>query len=310
MGGSVHTLVALRARGVDGRVANTNGHFPVHKAAQRRQGRACRWLAAVYPEALACKDAEGNTPYDLAKAEGADALAAALRPPSAAGAVALSDTAAVAEALRARSWALVRLPAAAAAAVAALSASAGEYLDRSREEAPDGRDTVLVDENGGRALLGYNRVSAAKRLWRARCGHDAQPWPSAALRADAQAASAALDAAARGVVAALGGAAVAAPAAHPLDVFLYHNADSNVANCTEHVDRGLVSIIAVSEVPGLEVPLDGCWHAPEDGAAAHLDAVVIVNAALSSTSSSVKACVHRVRDGGAEPRVSVSYELR
>tara|TARA_B110001452_G_C15197685_1_gene415688 strand:+ start:556 stop:1455 length:900 start_codon:yes stop_codon:yes gene_type:complete len=117
-----------------------------------------------------------------------------------------------------------------------------------------------------------------------------------------------------------------------LDLFYYPNDAAAVSpNCTPHVDRGYLSAIVVSDVPGL-VLLDGaarrlvspCQIWPR--ARPHEHTVVLVNHALqaldatgwSNTSPVVPtnneppplmACTHAVTKASA-PRLSISYELR
>ena len=48
------------------------------------------------------------------------------------------------------------------------------------------------------------------------------------------------------------------------DYFLYHNRSPGVAaNCTAHVDRGVLVAISLTDVPGLEVRSGGRWVCPE-----------------------------------------------
>lgn len=132
----------------------------------------------------------------------------------------------------------------------------------------------------------------------------------------------------------------------PLDYFYYHSSIKNepVENCSEHVDRGILICISLTNVAGLEVlsRLDGIWHCPEmvsiceghysDNQSGCSDLVCILSgdqlkkavlglkttAAATASSSNKKertfpglnACVHRVRRKLAACRLSITYELR
>ena len=39
----------------------------------------------------------------------------------------------------------------------------------------------------------------------------------------------------------------------PLDYFFYHNLNLNYINCSEHIDRGVLVVVCLTDVPGLEV---------------------------------------------------------
>jgi hypothetical protein len=39
----------------------------------------------------------------------------------------------------------------------------------------------------------------------------------------------------------------------PLDYFFYHNRNPNSINCSEHIDRGVLVVVCLTDVPGLEV---------------------------------------------------------
>ena len=76
--GSVEMCAYLRDVGVDLTVANRNGHSAVHKAAVKGNRDACEWLLARgglgLPHLRA--DGDGNTPGEMARLEGHEALAA------------------------------------------------------------------------------------------------------------------------------------------------------------------------------------------------------------------------------------------
>lgn len=113
-----------------------------------------------------------------------------------------------------------------------------------------------------------------------------------------------------------------------LDIFFYPNDDvhaSGVPNCTEHVDRGFLSAVVVSPVPGLELwdGERGEFRAVNDiwpHALPWRDVVVFVNDELERMAADSRwsarsrlpglvACTHAVRKAAA-PRLSISYELR
>ena len=112
--------------------------------------------------------------------------------------------------------------------------------------------------------------------------------------------------------------------ASTLDIFLYFNSQENsdrFANCTPHIDRGLLSAVVVPEVRGLVVSdpdpvapdLSGSddWRDPTAGGEPLRDAVVFVNHELQELSSKrYRACVHAVESVRGRPRLSISYELR
>ena len=76
--GSVAMCAYLRDAGVDLTVLNRNGHSAVHKAAVKGNRDACEWLLARgglgLPHLRA--DGDGNTPGEMARLEGHEALAA------------------------------------------------------------------------------------------------------------------------------------------------------------------------------------------------------------------------------------------
>lgn len=123
------------------------------------------------------------------------------------------------------------------------------------------------------------------------------------------------------------------PAHCPLDYFLYHNNDSTAINCSEHVDRGVLIAVCLTDVPGLEIlqvkkkeeeDSGGNWFCPEvaihnsnlyneksDSLVSDL-ICIMAGGDLSRTieRDSVRPCVHRVRKKLKRSRLSISYELR
>jgi hypothetical protein len=119
----------------------------------------------------------------------------------------------------------------------------------------------------------------------------------------------------------------------PLDYFLYHGcADPAIANnCTDHVDRGfLIAICLTNNSPGLEVlpaTTSGtasdtnfvCPEASTQRASLFTEAASCTNLICIlagdqwrqlDPETTVKACVHRVRNNLRASRLSISYELR
>ena len=76
--GSVAMCAYLRDVGVDLKVTNRNGHSAVHKAAVKGNRAACEWLLGVGGLGLEHlrADGDGNTPGEMARLEGHEALAA------------------------------------------------------------------------------------------------------------------------------------------------------------------------------------------------------------------------------------------
>jgi hypothetical protein len=120
----------------------------------------------------------------------------------------------------------------------------------------------------------------------------------------------------------------------PLDYFLYHGCvdPAVVSNCTAHVDRGyLIAICLTNNSPGLEVlPATAsgttsdadCYVCPEAStqrASLYAEAASCTNLICIlagdqwrqvDPETTVKACVHRVRNNLRASRLSISYELR
>ena len=134
----------------------------------------------------------------------------------------------------------------------------------------------------------------------------------------------------------------------PLDYFFYHGRDPALTNCSEHVDRGVLICVALTDVAGLEVlPRDaagGCggrraFVCPEllsrdealrsergESGCGSLVCVMAgdqlaaacrrprscagAGAGAGGSRPPLSACVHRVRNGLGRARLSVTYELR
>jgi hypothetical protein len=229
-------------------------------------------------------------------------------------------------------------------------------------------------------LLGYNEPSPAKRLYRAYCQSNDQPWPEGqeSFRWNAVALAEELHSllvdCTHYIVEEFSkknssSARLSRPSKRvrkinptevllklaqdsdksPLDYFFYHNQHPAVANCTEHVDRGVLIVVCLTNVPGLEV----CRGA-KDNLRFVCPEILVYNANLfqeaeDSCSSLVcimagdqlapllatagrteevvnqveaegmdglgmsefpKACLHRVRTPLKRARLSISYELR
>jgi hypothetical protein len=120
----------------------------------------------------------------------------------------------------------------------------------------------------------------------------------------------------------------------PLDYFYYHTPNKQVENCSEHVDRGLLICICLTNVAGLEVlsRQDGVWYCPEklsiceklyrDYPTGCSNLICILSGDQLKTIFSLddndieerypglNACVHRVKKELSACRLSISYELR
>lgn len=106
----------------------------------------------------------------------------------------------------------------------------------------------------------------------------------------------------------------------PLDYFLYHGDKPNAISCSEHVDRGMLICVCLTNVPGLEVRDDSAFVCPEvvthnadlyrDRQALSGLICIMAGHQLQQTLPGAKACVHRVRNDLKQSRLSLSYELR
>jgi len=108
----------------------------------------------------------------------------------------------------------------------------------------------------------------------------------------------------------------------PLDYFLYHGNKPNAASCSEHVDRGVLICVCLTNVPGLEVlPRNQeTFVCPEiqihndnfyrDRQACSGLVCIMAGDQLKLTHPELKACVHRVRNDLKQARLSITYELR
>ena len=121
------------------------------------------------------------------------------------------------------------------------------------------------------------------------------------------------------------------PIACPLDYFFYHNKFPSEINCSEHVDRGALVVVCLTDVPGLEVRSSSlsqtsafrCPEALVHNTNLYLErnddscypSLVCIMAGdqlcrLLPTTNAPNACVHRVRNPLRRARLSISYELR
>ena len=119
----------------------------------------------------------------------------------------------------------------------------------------------------------------------------------------------------------------------PLDFFFYHNRVPNAVNCSEHIDRGALIVVCLTDVPGLEVHSSASqtfsFQCPErlvhnenlyqermdDLCCSDLVCIMAGDQlskvlTLSKSTLTPNACVHRVRNPLKCARVSMSYELR
>ena len=116
----------------------------------------------------------------------------------------------------------------------------------------------------------------------------------------------------------------------PLDFFFYHAKDPSAVNCSEHIDRGVLIVVCLTNVPGLEVKIASHRSDKEQSSLFVCPEVVTHNANLyqetepcsglvcimagdqlsQMVSGSNGACAHRVRENLKRARLSISYELR
>jgi len=117
----------------------------------------------------------------------------------------------------------------------------------------------------------------------------------------------------------------------PLDYFFYHNQEPSAVNCSEHVDRGLLIAVSLTDVPGLEVLVNSTveesdswrWTCPEtkvynsrlyeevnDSSISDLVCIMAGGQLAEAIAADVPACVHRVRQNLKRSRLSISFELR
>lgn len=121
----------------------------------------------------------------------------------------------------------------------------------------------------------------------------------------------------------------------PLDYFYYHGRNPKADNCTEHIDRGILIVVCLTPVPGLEVEMRAStkFYCPEESIAqqqlpmqqdsscfdyskqsspgsAMFEWVCIMAGGQLFHQTGIPPCVHRVRNKLPRPRLSISYELR
>lgn len=180
-------------------------------------------------------------------------------------------------------------------------------------------------------LLGFNEPpTASKYLYRAFLKCPNQPWPSADFKGSAERVADLLHHILLQCLQTLelrlcNTAQDQTPAAlelfHkrncPLDFFFYHNQNSSVENCTDHVDRGYLICVCLTPVPGLEVwsANHGEFLCPEEllkspNCSSNLICVMVGDELRRKYPLQLKACVHRVRAPLQSPRLSISYEIR
>lgn len=116
----------------------------------------------------------------------------------------------------------------------------------------------------------------------------------------------------------------------PLDYFFYHNRVPHAINCSEHIDRGALVVVCLTDVPGLEVcclPSSNeallSFRCPEnlvaqfrknstDNGSSDLVCIMAGDqlSRLLPENHAPPSCIHRVRNVLERPRLSISYELR
>jgi hypothetical protein len=194
-------------------------------------------------------------------------------------------------------------------------------------------------------LHGFNTPSNAKKIFRAFSSQD-QPWPTRRFESSsekiAEALHAILVACCTHIMASNKGESsrkrqkisssrnITVPSSWkstttcPLDYFFYHNQHRNAINCSEHVDRGLLICVCLTNVPGLEVQsrCTGEFFCPEerihqatlykemDHPTSDGWICIMAGDQLSERIGKEISCVHRVRNQLKRARLSISYELR
>jgi len=126
----------------------------------------------------------------------------------------------------------------------------------------------------------------------------------------------------------------------PLDYFFYHNRIPHATNCSQHVDRGALVVVCLTDVPGLEVCDTAVAASSSSRSPFQCPEVIVHNENLykkKGTKDSccsdlvcimagyqllqlltppkkhdcqISACIHRVRNQLKHTRLSISYELR
>ena len=129
----------------------------------------------------------------------------------------------------------------------------------------------------------------------------------------------------------------------PLDYFLYHNMNANAINCSEHIDRGVLICISMTNIQGLEIfsNTDQEWICPErlsqfeflhsDNEAGCSSLICILSGdqllnvlqeeengvmdsnklnAYKHSFPGLVPCIRRVKNKLSRARLSISYELR
>jgi isopenicillin N synthase-like dioxygenase len=188
-------------------------------------------------------------------------------------------------------------------------------------------------------LHGYNRLPS-KLLFRAFCGNSQQPWPTTAFQIASTELADQLNTVVTDCWKELNANIAVSdddndagrtlrPAKrvkstdgkhdeNPLDYFYYHNQNPKAINCSEHIDRGILIAICLSNVPGLQVAKPKGKH----GEFVNLEELVSStesnnyicilagNQLAIHSNNTVPPCIHRVKQQLSNPRLSISYELR
>ena len=191
------------------------------------------------------------------------------------------------------------------------------------------------------SLHGFHVPSEAKLLFRAFCGSPMQPWPNDDFQNASVKVANALHrilvdcyneilqksansheeegSASKRAKRGLSDNAVESNIC-PLDYFLYHGDKPNAVSCSEHVDRGALICVCLTNVPGLEVHTGDRFVCPEvythnadlyrDRHACSEYVCIMAGDQLQQIAPAAEACVHRVRNDLQQARLSISYELR
>jgi len=213
------------------------------------------------------------------------------------------------------------------------------FFTRAENESANRFPSLTVIENGH--LLGFNNPSPYKMLFRSFSGRSRQPWPSSSFMEKSLTVAAHLHDVLTNILRIIIADAERSGDSTtprkrklkdelfeiqmnecPLDYFYYHNRQPNANNCSEHIDRGVLICVCLTQVPGLELlPTCGAnFLCPESqveeknshktsGASTNF-ICVMAGDSLKFYNKRARPCLHRVKNDLIEPRLSISYELR
>lgn len=214
------------------------------------------------------------------------------------------------------------------------------HFFKTAEDGPANFPALTVIEDGH--LLGFNKPSPAKILFRSFSKRSRQPWPSSSFMEKSLTVAANLHDILTNILRIIVADAESSSDSTtprkrkikddlfeihmnecPLDYFYYHNRQPNAINCSEHIDRGVLICVCLTQVSGLELlPTHGTnficpesqlekknSHDKTSGASTKF-ICVMAGDSLKSYNRRARPCLHRVKNDLTEPRLSISYELR